>query len=172
MTLVRMRIAAALAVTLTAGLTAVAAGGPAAGNDTVPVHLYFADPQGCHLSAEKRLLVRHADPVARARGILKALIDGPQSHLTPTLPADSRVRAVFVADTRIAYVDFSSALRENHPGGGQAELLTVYSVVNSLVLNLDDVAAVKLLVDGNECATLAGHVALDNPLNAHMLLIR
>ena len=50
--------------------------------------------------------------------------------------------------------------------------MTVFSVVNSLVLNMPDVDAVKILIDGREETTLVGHVDLRYPLTANMLLIR
>jgi hypothetical protein len=60
----------------------------------------------------------------------------------------------------------------HHPGGVRSELLTVYAVVNTLILNLPEVSAVKILIEGREVSTLAGHIALEDPLNADMLLIR
>jgi hypothetical protein len=50
--------------------------------------------------------------------------------------------------------------------------MTVYSLVNSIVLNLETVEAVKILIDGQEETTLAGHIDLRNPFTANMLLIR
>ena len=69
-------------------------------------------------------------------------------------------------------MDLSAAVRENHPGGVDTELLTVYSIVNSLVLNIPEIRAVKILINGNESMTLAGHIDLQKPVSANMLLIR
>jgi len=51
-----------------------------------------------------------------------------------------------------------------HPGGTQNELLTVYTIVNALTINLPAVTTVQLLVDGKEVDTLSGHVDLRQPL--------
>jgi hypothetical protein len=48
----------------------------------------------------------------------------------------------------------------------------VYSIVNSLILNVTDIEAVKILIEGQESITLAGHIDLQQPLKANMLLIR
>ena len=71
-----------------------------------------------------------------------------------------------------ALVDFSAEIQENHPGGVATELLTVYSIVNSLILNIAEIEVVKILIEGQESLTLAGHIDLQQPFEANMLLIR
>ena len=77
-----------------------------------------------------------------------------------------------VTEEGICYVDLSAQFKENHPGGVQSELLTLYSLVNSLILNIPEIQAVKILIDGYETMTLAGHIDLQEPVKANMLLIR
>ena len=138
----------------------------------MPVHLYFSDQAGQFLMAESRVLKTARDPEFLARSIIDALIKGPQKELTRTLPATTNIRAVFVTHDGICFVDLTSAVTENHPGGIHSELLTIYSIVNSLVLNVPSIKAVKILINGNESTTLAGHIDLQTPIKANMLLIR
>ena len=140
--------------------------------DRVAVHLYFSDRTNEHLVAEKRGLIRTNNPTTDAVAIVEALIAGPQKDLVPTLPPQTRLRALFLTEDHTAVVDFTGAIREHHPGGSRTELLTVYSVVNSLVLNIPEIAAVKVLVDGREAETLAGHIDLRTAFKADMLLVR
>ena len=51
-------------------------------------------------------------------------------------------------------------------------MLTIYSIVNTLVLNMEEIRWVKLLIGGQEAATLAGHVDLSHLFNADMLWVR
>jgi len=44
----------------------------------------------------------------------------------------------------------SESVRENHPGGCKSELMTIYSIVNSLILNVSEIEAVKILIGGNQ----------------------
>lgn len=137
------------------------------------VFLYFGDAGGDHLVAEKRRLEGAADPVRFGRNILEALIKGPVSrNLEATIPEETVCRALHVTDDGLAYVDFSGALREKHPGGSGAERFTIYSVVNSLVLNMNEVKQVKILVDGRETETLAGHIDLRLPFEADLRIIQ
>ncbi len=136
------------------------------------VHLYFADRDYYYLMSEQRVLSHSGDAVDYARSIVEALIKGPQNSLVRTLPADTKLRAIYIIPDEACYVDLSPAVRKNHPGGCNSELLTIYSVVNSLILNVSEIRRVKLLIDGTEAQTLAGHIDLAFPFEANMLLIR
>ena len=141
-------------------------------NGKVVLHLYFADQAGVYLTAEDMVVARPAGTKTLAMAIVEALIDGPQKALTRTIPQGTTLRAFHLLENGTAYVDLSKEIKENHPGGARTELMTIYSLVNSIVLNMPDVAAVKLLIEGQEEATLAGHIDLRYPFTANMLLIR
>jgi spore germination protein GerM len=139
---------------------------------TTRVHLYFSDKGNQFLMAENRVLKISEDTEFFARRIIEALIKGPHQGLARTLPAETAVRTIFVTQEGICFVDLTSAITESHPGGIQSELLTIYSIVNSLVLNVPKIKAVKILINGNEAMTLAGHIDLQKAIKANMLLIR
>ena len=149
-----------------------AVGAPATRIGKVVLHLYFADQEDAYLTAEDRVVARPADTKALGTIIVKALLDGPRKALTRTIPEGTSLRAFHLVGNGTAYVDLSKELRENHIGGARSELMTVYSLVNSIVLNLTEVDAVKILIDGQEETTLAGHIDLRYPFTANMLLIR
>jgi spore germination protein GerM len=135
-------------------------------------HFYFADRDNLYLMSEQRVVSHSGDSVDYARSIVEALIKGPQTSLVGTIAADTELRAVYIIPDGVCYVDLSQAVGKDHPGGCNSELLTVYSVVNSLILNVPEIKRVKLLIDGKEVETLAGHIDLVFPLEANMLLIR
>jgi spore germination protein GerM len=141
-------------------------------SQTTQVHLYFSDKDNQFLMAEERVLKSPQSPEFFARSIVEALIKGPQQGLARTIPAETAVRAVYLTPQGICYVDLTSGVSENHPGGIKSELLSIYSIVNSLVLNVTEIESVKILINGNESMTLAGHIDLQLPIKANMLLIR
>jgi spore germination protein GerM len=124
------------------------------------------------LKSEQRVMLQPPDTVSFARAIIEALIKGPQKGLLQTLPNGTALHALYITPDNVCYVDFSEAIRTNHPGGSNSELLTIYSVVNSLILNIPRIERVKILIDGNETSTLAGHIDLQYPVKAHMLIVR
>lgn len=66
-------------------------------------------------------------------------------HIIPEVKNGVTVRV----DGTTAYVDFSDEMVQNHPGDVDSEMLTVYSLVNSLA-SLDGVDAVKFTIGGEE----------------------
>ncbi len=141
--------------------------------EVTEVFLYFGAETDTFLVAEKRTLYGGVDPITLSRHILDALISGPtEKNLVRTLPEGTVCRAFYLTDDGVAYADFSGEIRDRHPGGSEAELMAIYSIVNSLVLNVDEVKKVKILIEGGEADTLAGHIDLRRPFEANMRMVR
>ncbi|MDY6988078.1 MAG: GerMN domain-containing protein [Thermodesulfobacteriota bacterium] len=135
-------------------------------------HLYFSDVDHRFLTAEVRTLALSEGVVQRARQIVEALVEGPKGPLIPTIPGGTRLLAVYLADDGTVYVDFNRAIMENHSGGTLSELLTIFSLVNTLALNISEIESVKLLIAGREAETLAGHMDIRFPFRPNMLMIQ
>ena len=140
--------------------------------DKKKVHLYFADKDNSFLIAEERTIFQAPDPAEFGKTIIEALIKGPLEGLMRTIPVGTALSAFYVTQDGTAYVDLTEEVKERHPGGIKTELITIYSIVNSLTLNISGIDAVKILIGGHESMTLAGHIDLRFPLKANMLLIR
>ena len=136
------------------------------------VNLYFTDSNGSFLKAESRTVAHDEDPAIQGRAIIEALITGPSKGLLQTLPEATGLRAIYVAETGLAYVDLKGDIKDQDPGGSKSELLSIYSIVNSLVLNVPAIRSVKILIEGAEALTLNGHVDLRFPFKANMLMVR
>jgi len=136
------------------------------------VHLYFADQKGSYLQAEERKVLAE-DTISAIEAIINALVEGPDNpKLVSTIPVGSRLRHIFVTDDGTAYLDFNTELSRLHPGGVTAERLTLYAIVNSLVLNLEEVERVQLLFEGKPASTLNGHVDIRQAKTANLLIVR
>ncbi|MEA3485362.1 MAG: GerMN domain-containing protein [Candidatus Aerophobetes bacterium] len=128
------------------------------------IKLYFSTSKGNYLFPEKRKIIASSELNKEAKLTLKELIKGPtDSSLFPTLPPQTEVRAVYIKDDCI-YVDFSSSLSESHPGGSTGELLSVYSIVNTLLTDFPSQSRVQILIQGEPRETLAGHIDIREPL--------
>lgn len=136
------------------------------------VKLYFSDPQAEHLILEERKVVALPYTSKEAKEILKELIKGPlDSSLKPTIPLQTEVEDVYLKDDCF-YVNFSLALKEKHPGGSSGELLTIYSIVNTLLINFPSQSRVQILIQGKPEETLAGHIDISNPLGKRVKYIK
>lgn len=128
--------------------------------DVVEVSLYFSDSQAMYLVAEKRKI---SQIPSLARQAVIELIKGPESSdFYPTIPEETQVNEVYIVDD-IAYIDLSEEIFENHPGGSSGELMTVYSIVNTLT-EIPPIKGVQILVGGNEMNSLVGHIDISMPL--------
>jgi len=136
----------------------------AAVEQKINVKLFFIAPDQPALLIEDREVAYSADLARQVRTVVEEIVKGPQKGLLGTLPPETRVIDSFVTAGGVAYVDLSKEASEKHPGGSRNELLSVYSVVNSLTSNFPAVKRVQILVEDRQVATLAGHVDLTHPL--------
>jgi spore germination protein GerM len=127
------------------------------------IRLFFAVPDSDRLQEEKRAIPRAASLAEEAKRTVAELINGPQGDLYPTIPSGVRLLELYIDGGGTAYVDFSRDLQTNHPGGTGGELLTIYSIVDTLAANFDEIRRVKILVEGAEILTLAGHIDARRP---------
>jgi len=135
------------------------------------ITLFFQSPEGEDLSPEKRKILLTDTVTDQARQAVRALIDGSRSGLLPTLPAESQLREVFLGKDGTAYVDFSRAFVDAHPGGSSAEIDTVFSLVDTLTFNFPEIKRVKILVEGEERETLKNHLDLSRAYGADMSIV-
>lgn len=100
------------------------------------------------------------EPNLRARELLRALVGEYLKQPSPHPLGDGAdIRDVyFVGD--LAVVDLNAAFAETHRSGVLTEELTLISLVQTLSANVPGIARVKVLVDGRERETLAGHADL------------
>lgn len=132
----------------------------------VEVVLYFSTRDAMYLKGETREVERGN----LYKNTLEELIKGPtSSDLGRTIPEGVSVIAISVKDG-VAYPDFNQALVEKHWGGSTGEIMTVYSIVNTLA-QFPEIERVQLLVEGEKIETLAGHMYLTEPLEPDQELL-
>lgn len=129
------------------------------------IELYFPSALESGLVGEYHEIFNTITPEDRIKQIIADLIGGPQSpDALRSLPPGTRLRQAFVLEDGTAYLDFSSELSDNLGGGSQQELLAVYSIIDSVALNVREVRRVGILINGQPIETLNGHLDLRRPL--------
>jgi spore germination protein GerM len=136
------------------------------------VTLYFSDPEGEYLVGEKRKILKRREVKEEARETITELIKGPEGKLIPTLPSRTKLLSLQVDEKGLAKVNFNKALSKDHPGGSSAEIMTLYSIVNSLTFNFPQIKRVQILIEGEAGETIAGHLSLDQPVSSNFDLVR
>lgn len=136
------------------------------------VLLYFSDSEGEYLIAEKRPILKKNEVKEEAKETILELIKGPKGKLIPTLPPRTKLLTLQINDAGVAKVNFNPAFSKDHPGGSSAEMMTVYSIVNSLALNFPQIKRVQILIDGKSIETITGHLSLRQPISPKPDLIK
>ena len=152
--------------------TSVARNGPVADNrrvaapvagPTEQVTLYVAYDDPGVLRAEAAQIPLPSGRQERAQELLQALIQRYLSKDSPhVLPPASEIRDVYMVDPGIAVIDTNAVFADGHRSGILVEDLTVTSLIETLAANLPGIRQVKILVNGSERDTLAGHANLSS----------
>ncbi len=127
------------------------------------VTLYFAEPQGRYLARETATISGCEDDRDCVRALLEQLINGPRGDNVRVLPAATRIEGVEL-ENDLVRINFSRHLVDHHPGGSMTELLTIYSLINSLSESFPYLRQMQILVGGEIRQTLKGHVRIDHPV--------
>src|ERR1700728_1405416 len=99
----------------------------------------------------------------RAEEVLRALIALYLDKSSPhPIPPVSDIRSVYLVDPGLAVIDVNAAFADGHRSGVLAEELTVTSLIQTLSENIPSILKVKILVEGKQRDTLAGHADLSN----------
>jgi germination protein M len=132
--------------------------------EKVAFDLYFPAANGL-LRTERRELEVTAAPRNRVRMLVQALLAGPrQQGLARPFPPEVKVGSVELVDG-VAYIDLRWEERaEPPPGGSTEEMQRVYSVVNTVALNVPPAERVALLWNGVQPTTFSGHLDTSQPL--------
>jgi spore germination protein GerM len=134
--------------------------------------IYFADAQGEHLVAEERLIAAESSLEARIDRVVRELLKGPRGALMRTIPPTVTLESVRAEGGGVAWLNFSATFVSDHPGGSTAELMTIYSIVNTVTLNFSEVQKVGILVEGKQIDTLAGHIDCREPFAPDKTIIK
>ncbi|MGB9080853.1 MAG: GerMN domain-containing protein, partial [Desulfuromonadaceae bacterium] len=131
------------------------------GEGSRQVTLFFA-AEGTRLARETRNIDPCEDDNACLESVLDELLNGPVGELGETLPEGTTVDAVRMEDNQ-ATIEFNRTFSDEMLSGSSAEMLAVYSVVDTVAANFPQIQKVKINVDGNKEVVLR-HLDLSDPL--------
>ncbi|NLM10057.1 MAG: GerMN domain-containing protein [Clostridiaceae bacterium] len=143
-------------------------------NEKLPVTLYFSNQDGTRLINEIHYISMDEAKQGTeklASVLVKELIKGPSnSELKSTIPEGASLRSPVKIEGRTAIVDMTKEFVDNHPGGKEAEEMTIFSIVNTLT-ELKDIETVKFLINGKEQKEFKGNFRFDNAFPRNEALI-
>jgi hypothetical protein len=128
-------------------------------NEPFSATLYL--PAEGRLSGAIAAIRREPDAQLQARETVAAVLAADRGGKAAVLK-ELKLRALYLDAAGTAYLDLAPvtpAQREIR-ASVQEELLAVYALVNSVAQNIPEVRQVRILLDGREAQTLAGHIDL------------
>jgi len=156
----RMRRREAQSETRLADKSAVA---PPVAGPTEQVTLYLAVDDPGVVRPQAARIPLPGGRQQRAQELLRAVTTAYlQENSQHPIGPGAEVREVYIVDPGLAVIDLNAAFADGHRSGVLVEELTVASLVQTLAGNLPGINRVKILVDGKERPTLAGHADLSS----------
>jgi hypothetical protein len=136
------------------------------------VSLFFPGGDG-RLHRETRDVALDGDVTERTRQVVTALLEGPRTaELLPLLPAGTELLRVLAGPPGVVYLDLRAPSDPQALAmGSRQELVTVYGLVDRVVLNVPGLTAVGFLWSGAQPLSFAGHVDTTAPLAADTSLV-
>lgn len=135
-----------------------------------PAVLYFPAASGS-LEAEPRTPTEELDNETRRRWIIQQLLDGPSAEqLTRSFAEGTELTSFYATVDGHAFVDLALPT-DSRSMGSTEELLSIYSLVNTVLMDEPSLSAVVLLFNGRQRETLGGHIDTSRPLVTRLDLI-
>lgn len=136
---------------------------PPVAGATERVTLYVAYDDIGILRAQSAQIPMPSVRQQRAEEVLRALLALYLDKSSPhPLPPGSEIRSVYLVDPGLAVIDVNAAFADGHRSGVLAEELTIASLIQTLSANIPGILKVRILVEGKQRDTLAGHADLSN----------
>jgi hypothetical protein len=137
--------------------------------ETLMITLYF--PSDGMLAPASVAVKRQPDGQSQAREILAAMLEDPRTAQTALLK-DVRLREIYLDAAGTAYVDLATAPQKEIRASAWEELTAIYAIVNTLMQNIEEIKHIRILLDGREVQTLAGHIDLTRTFGKRMDLVK
>jgi spore germination protein GerM len=130
---------------------------------TESVTLFVAHDEDGTLRAQSAQIPMPSGRQQRAEELLRALVSLYLDKSSPhAIGAGADIRSVFLVDPGVAVIDLNGAFANSHRSGVLVEELTVTSLIHTISTNSPGILKVKIVVDGKQRDTLAGHADLSN----------
>lgn len=134
------------------------------------VTLFVSSASSGALTRAIREITKRDDILDEVTQTMTLLIQPDPDARNAALPDGTALLNVFLSSGGILYLNMNRNLQDRHIGGLNAELTTVTALVNTVLLNFQEIKHVQILVEGAEIETLAGHIDCRKPFSNVLLM--
>lgn len=122
------------------------------------VLFFVAD--GVRLGREAREIELCENDTLCLKSVIEELLNGPVGDYSEALPEGAALVGVSISGNT-ATVELNRAFADDLPGGSSAEMLAVYSLVDTVCVNFPGISKVRLIVEGGGALK---HLDISEPL--------
>lgn len=133
----------------------------------IHVLLYFPDPAQSYLIPEDRIA---EFDTSLEKTVMKEIIKGSLTAAVSPIPKGTKLLGISRNKDTVT-VNLSGEFKRNQPGGSISELMSIYTIVNSLT-EIPGVSRVQFKINGSIESTIAGHVAINKPIARNRELLK
>lgn len=136
--------------------------------ELINVVLYYPDGNCEYLIPETRLVSFNK---SAEQTVLEEFFQGPgRKELINPIPRGTRLLSIDRKNDMVT-INLSKEFIKNHPGGSSGEIMSVYSIVNTLT-EIPGIKSVQFKVNGNSYETLVGHLVFNKPFKRDRSLFK
>ncbi len=128
---------------------------------------FYPSEDGDYLVGVKKKIIKEDDLRKQIKELILELFKGPEEGVENVYNPFSKklkLNEFYLIDNSIVVVDLNDNIYENLLGGSSDEILTIYSIVDTISYNFPFVKATQIIINGREAETLAGHIDISRPL--------
>jgi spore germination protein GerM len=135
--------------------------------ETRAVTIFFGSAGADGFVSETREVPAAESFEEQVKLVLGELIKGSRdsNKISAIPPGTELIQVFWVEDTQTLLLDFNGAFSANHPGGSTGEYYTITNIIKTVSANFPQTARIQFLIEGNAVETIAGHYAVDKPID-------
>jgi len=128
------------------------------------ITLYLATGESDKFAQRKYSVKENMAWPDQIRGLIESMFEKPAPGEVSLWPFSLRVRSVYLLKNGLLILDLEEGVQYNQTSSAATELRVLRSIVRTLVDNFPEVQKVKLLINGSEAETLAGHLDISRAM--------
>ncbi len=148
---------------------------PSDKSELVEYDFFYQSVNGDYLIPLKKKVEKFGDMKDQIKEVVIKLFEGANSKDNKYINLFSskiRLNNIFIVNKEIAVVDINREIFTKLLGSSIDEILTIYSIVDTICFNFPYIKGVQIIVDGRQMETLAGHIDISRPLRMDARWIR
>ncbi|GAB4418856.1 MAG: hypothetical protein OHK0032_14800 [Thermodesulfovibrionales bacterium] len=126
------------------------------------VRVYY--PSEGRLVMEERRVRRQTSIVSIAEASVSEFLKGPLHKEKSDVPSGAKLLGVYYGSDGVLYVNLSDEFRRNFQGDAMAEFMVLKGLYETVISNVPGIGDVKVIIEGKEIESLAGHIYTLYPL--------